>query len=72
MAIDGRHTDSGLVAAHRTANLVIKSPSASISELLQMVLEVSDGLVLDLQRGAAGGEAALGISYHCKDLQRPA
>jgi hypothetical protein len=72
LAIDGSHTGSGLVAAHRTVNLVTMSPSANISEPQQMVLEASDGSVLDCQRGVVGGEAALGISYHYKDLQRPA
>jgi hypothetical protein len=67
---DVTHTDSGLVAVHRTANLVIMSPSASISEPPQRVLEVSDDSLLDLQRGVVGDEAAWGTSYHCKDLQR--
>jgi hypothetical protein len=35
-----------------------------------MFLEVSNGSELDLQKGVVGGEAASGISYHCKDLQR--
>jgi hypothetical protein len=72
LVIDVTHTDSGLVAAHHMANLAIMSPSASTSELQQMVLEVSDGSLLDFQRDVVGGEVASGISYHCKDLQRPA
>jgi hypothetical protein len=72
LVIDVTHTDSGLVAAHHTANLAIMSPSVNISELLQRALEVSDGPLLDLQRGVVGDEAAWGTSYHCKDLQRPA
>jgi hypothetical protein len=70
LGIDVTHTGSGLVAAHHMANWVITSPSANISELLQTVLEVSDGTLFGFPRDAVGDEAASDISYHYMDLQR--
>jgi hypothetical protein len=70
LEIDESHIGFDLVAARHKASWVIKSPSVSIFELRQTVLEGNDGRVFGSLRGAVGDEVAWGTSYHCRDLQR--